>query len=172
MQRKQVIGYIESDGTQILYSENSCSSRVSFPERMYLPDSRHKLCEVLHYLTQIQSAIIELAFLLHVIFQCHSQILVPSIKYRIATQHPFFLSNIVSSQLSSVLEHTLENVTMDGNECWHTRVTSSILMNTTRSSRLFHRPLRSAIHMCLMASTSPLHARMMARYARTLSRCR
>ena len=116
-----MIGNVEPDGTQILNGENSRRSRVPFSERMYLPDARHKPCEMLHHLAHIQSAIIELAFLLHVIFQSHSQVLTPSIEYRIATQHPFLFRNVVIAQLPGVFEHPLENVTMGGNECRYTK---------------------------------------------------
>ena len=86
---------------------------------MYLPETRDIAGYMLHHLVFFQSRIDELPFLVQIVLQGHAYFLPSGIHHAVVLQHPFFLRNVILSELSCVFEHPFKNGTMDGSETCH-----------------------------------------------------
>gem|GEM_PF-6752147 len=83
---------------------------------MNLPQPGYELGNMTYYLVYIQFRIIKSLFLFKVIFYGSTDVGSRHIEHRIATKHPFFLGDIVISDLSGKLEYSIKYPPMNGGQ--------------------------------------------------------
>ena len=91
---------------------------------MYLPQTRNESGDMSYHRILRNTMIAKLAFLLQIIVYGAMQIFKVQIVHGIALKHPFLLSNIVVTNLTCMLKHTLEYTTMQRYETIGTEVES------------------------------------------------
>ncbi|EJX01047.1 hypothetical protein EVA_10848 [gut metagenome] len=79
---------------------------------MNLPETCYKPGDVCNDLLHVQSAIVEVTFLLDVIVERRTQILIIQVAHRVAPQHPFLLTDVIIPYLAGKLKDPLKDLPM------------------------------------------------------------
>ena len=105
---KNIISDSKPERTQILDKENCCRPCIPFPKNMNLPKSRNKSGKMPYYFRH-GKPFIAVGFLLRkIIFQRRSKFCRTAIDHGISIKYPFFLRNIIVSDLTGMCVDTFE----------------------------------------------------------------
>ncbi|EJX05047.1 hypothetical protein EVA_06846 [gut metagenome] len=109
---KQAVVDVKPDGAQVLNGKYRCCAGISFAKRMNLPETCHKPGDVCNDLLHVQSAIVEVTFLLDVIVERRTQVLIIQVAHCVAPQHPFLLADVIIPYLAGKPKDPLKDLPM------------------------------------------------------------